>query len=95
MATRITQVNYDDDGSTMLRVEGEMYLEDALLLEKIAAEIHADLGSRIVFDLAELDLLDSESAAVLRRLSNTSGYEIIGMEIFVQSAVNEAEGRSR
>lgn len=95
MATKITQIDYDDDGATMLRVEGEMYLEDALLLEKIAAGIRSDLGSRIVFDLADLDLLDSEAAGVLKRLGSSRGYEIIGMETFVQSAINEAEGRSQ
>lgn len=95
MATRITQIDYDDDGSTMLRVEGEMFLEDALLLEKIAAEISSDLGMGVIFDLAELDLLDSESAAVLKRLNETPGYEIIGIETFLQTAIDEAEGRGR
>lgn len=95
MATKITQIDCDDDDATMLRVEGEMYLEDALLLEKIAAEIRSDPGSRVVFDLADLDLMDSEAAGVLKRLGNSRGYEIIGMEIFVQSAIDEAEGRGR
>ena len=40
---------------------------------------------------ADLDFLDSESATVLKRLEDSHGFEIEGMEIFVQSAVNDVE----
>lgn len=64
---------------------------DASLVEKIAAEARAETGHRIVIDLADLDLLDSEAASVLRRLADREGFSIDGGEIFLQSAVDMAE----
>jgi len=89
MATNITQILNDDQ--LMLRVEGDMMLDDALLLEKIALEMRSDLGRDITIDLADLDFLDSESAPVLKRLESEHGFAIEGMEIFLQSAIDSAE----
>ena len=91
MATKITQVDLPERRRTILRVEGEMFREDALLLEKIAGCIGPETGTNIIIDLADLDFLDSESASVLKRLQDENGYEIEGVEIFVQSAVDMAE----
>ena len=91
MATQITQIDLPERRRTILRVEGEMFLEDALLLEKIAGCIGPETGTNIVIDLADLDFLDSEAASVLKRLEDINGYEIEGVEIFLQSAVNMAE----
>ena len=91
MATKITQVDLPERRRTILRVEGEMFRDDALLLEKIAACIGPETGTNIIIDLADLDFLDSESASVLKRLQDENGYEIEGVEIFVQSAVDMAE----
>ncbi|MBA2334015.1 MAG: hypothetical protein M3449_08995 [Acidobacteriota bacterium] len=90
MATHITQID-DLDRGTILRVKGEMLLEDALLLERIAADVHSEQGADVTIDLAELDFLDSDSAQILKRLKDLQGYNVIGMEIFLQSAVNNAE----
>ena len=68
-----------------------MMLDDALLLERIASDIQTDLDTCVTIDLAELDLLDSEAAAVLRRLDQRVGFRIEGMETFLQTAVNAAE----
>lgn len=92
MPTHITQT--DIDGRTILRVEGDMLRDDATLLEKIALGMQEENGGTIVIDLADLDFLDSESAAILRRLQYEHGFEIQGMEIFLQSAVNSAERNS-
>lgn len=95
MATRITQIKNEENGSTILRLEGEMFLEDALLLESIARGLRSESGADITFDLADLDLLDSESGAVLKRLGDMPGFDIIGMEIFLQTVVNDAEKHDR
>ncbi len=95
MATHITQIDDKENGITILRVKGEMLLEDALLLERIAADLHSALGTKITIDLAELDFLDSESGQVIKRLKDDNDYNISGMEIFLQSAVNEVEKDSR
>lgn len=93
MPTQITQD--ESDGRMFLRVEGEMLLDDALLLEKIANSVRDESDLPVVIDLADLDFLDSESAQVLRRLEAKDGFEIFGMEIFLQSAVNSAERVNR
>lgn len=71
-----------------------MMLEDALLLEKIALEMRANNVGEVTVDIADLDLLDSESAPVLKRLQREHGFAIEGAEIFLQSAIDSAE-RSR
>lgn len=91
MPTQITQIEDSGRQRTILRVEGDMMLDDALLLEKIALEMRSESGDEIALDLADLDLLDSESAHILKRLTDEHGFEIEGMEIFLQSAVNDVE----
>jgi len=91
VATQITQIDLPDRKSIILRVEGEMLLEDALLLEKVATCLRNEASDRIIIDLADLDFLDSESASVLKRIEDLDGFEIEGVEIFLQSAVNMVE----
>jgi ketopantoate hydroxymethyltransferase len=61
MPTQITQVEDVERGKTILRVEGEMMYDDAVLLEKIALEC-ARKAAKLTLDFADLDFLDSESA---------------------------------
>jgi len=68
-----------------------MLLDDAVLLEKVATCLRNESGDKIVIDLADLDFLDSESASVLKRIEDNDGFEIEGVEIFLQSAVNKVE----
>ncbi len=91
MATHITQIDDNEHQTTILRVEGEMMLDDALLLERIASDIQTELDTSVTIDLADLDFLDSESAGILRRLDNQLGVRIQGIETFLQTAVNTAE----
>jgi anti-anti-sigma regulatory factor len=91
MATNIIQTISETDGRTILRVEGDMMLEDALVLEKIAREMRTDEQPMLTIDLADLDFLDSESAPVLKRLQAEDGLTIEGMVIFLQSAIDSAE----
>jgi anti-anti-sigma factor len=89
MPTQITQ--QESDGHMVLRVEGELLLEDAILLERITSEIRAETDKPVMIDLADLAFLDSESAAVLKRLAGDPQIELQGLEIFLQSAVDQAE----
>ena len=93
MATNITQSDADERQGTVFHVTGEMLLDDALLLERIASDTYECTEHPITIDLADLDFLDSDSAGILRRLSNRPGFRIEGMEIFLQSMVNEVEKR--
>ena len=94
MPTTITEVIDEERGKRLLRVEGEMLEADAILLEKIALEMREETGQNITLDLADLDFLDSESAPILQRMQREHGFEIEGIEIFVQTAVNQAENRN-
>ena len=94
MPTNITQSINETDGTLVLRVEGDMMLDDALLLEKLALEMRSHYGRALTVDLADLDFLDSESAPILRRLQSDHGFSIEGIEIFLQSAIDSAERKS-
>jgi len=89
MPTQITQ--RESDGRTYLQVEGDMLYDDALLIERIADEIHSDSGRHVTVDLADLAFLDSDSASILKRLDGKAGISIEGLEIFLQSAIDSAE----
>ena len=89
----MTEIVDVERGKTILRVEGSMMLDDAVLLEKIALAMRAESGRNLTLDFADLDFLDSESAPIIKRLEREHGFEIEGIEIFLQSIVNETEKR--
>ncbi|HVF46023.1 MAG TPA: STAS domain-containing protein [Pyrinomonadaceae bacterium] len=91
MPTQINQIDLPDRRRTILRVEGDMLREDALLLERVVDGIHASSGHSIVIDLADLDFMDSDAASVLKRLVDRDEIEIEGVAIFLQSAIDMAE----
>ena len=93
MPTNLTQIEDTERGKTILRVEGEMMEEDALLLEKIALDLREQSGQNMTLDLADLDFLDSDSAPILKRMQTEHGFEIEGIEFFVQNVINETENR--
>ncbi len=91
MSTVITQIEDAQRGRTILRVEGSMEFDDAILLEKIALDMRSSLNVPVVLDFADLDFLDSESAPVIKRLERVHKFEIQGMEIFLQKVINDTE----
>ena len=91
MPTQITQLDDVERNKTVLRVEGEMTFEDAILLEKIALEMREVGKDNIVLDLADLDFLDSDSAPVLKRMEHEHGFQIEGIEFFLQNVINDTE----
>lgn len=92
MATHITQTQDNETGRTILAVKGEMLLDDALLVERVARSMRKYNEGPILIDLADLDFLDSESAAVLKRLADDEeNFRLEGVEIFLQTAINAAE----
>ena len=93
MPTTLTQIEDVERGKTVLRVEGEMTEQDALLLEKIALDLREQSGNNLTLDLADLDFLDSDSAPILKRMQREHGFEIEGIEFFLQSVINETENR--
>lgn len=91
MPTSMTQVEDLERGKTLLRVEGSLMKEDAVLLEKIVLDMRQQLEKNITLDLADLDFMDSESAPILKRIEREHGFELEGLEFFLQKAVAESE----
>mgnify|MGYP003382054373 FL=1 len=91
MATQIKQIDDAVNGRTILRVSGELQYDDAVLLERIAVGVREETGTMVAIDLADIDLLDSDAAPILKRISETEGYAIEGVEIFLQSTIDQAE----
>ncbi len=93
MPTTLTQIEDVERGKIVLRVEGQMMEEDAILLEKIALDLREQNGQNLTLDLADLDFLDSESAPILKRMEHEHGFEMEGIEFFLQAVINETENR--
>ena len=91
MPTRITQLDAPELGSTVLRVEGSLYLADACVLEQLCRDIAQDSGHVVTLDLADLSFVDSESAGVLSRLRRESGVQLEGLHLFVQKVIELAD----
>jgi anti-anti-sigma factor len=91
MPTRITQLDEPERGSTILRVEGSLYLADARVLEMLCRDIEKDSGHTITLDLADLSFIDSESAGVLSRLRRERGVRLEGLHLFVQKVIELAD----
>ena len=94
MPTNIQQIEDIERGKMILRVEGEMTRTDAELLEKIALEMRGETGKNLTIDLADLHFLDSDGAPVLKRMADEHGFEIEGLLMFLQRAVEENEKRN-
>jgi len=91
MPTQITQLDDIERGRTVLRIEGQMLQEDATLLSRIARDLADETGRDVTIDVADLDFIDSEAATILKHLQTSNGFELIGVEILLQNAINEVE----
>ncbi|SRR5512139_2491676 len=91
MPTQIQKIISENGGSTIFRIAGEMFAEDARLLEKFSLEAVDSEGHDVTIDLADLTFMDSDAAGILRRLQEKTKLRIEGIEIFLQSAIDAAE----
>ncbi|MDQ3634530.1 MAG: STAS domain-containing protein [Aridibacter sp.] len=93
MPTKITQLEDAERKKSVLRIEGELLFEDAVLLEKIALDLREENEKNLTLDFADLDFMDSEAAPIIKRLEKEHGFEIEGFEFFLQKIVFETENR--
>jgi anti-anti-sigma regulatory factor len=93
MATVIKQVRDEARQLTTLQVGGEMFRDDAVLLVRIASDVRRETADKLILDLADLDLLDSEAAHVLQQAAEREEFIVEGIEIFLQGVIDDAEGR--
>ncbi len=94
MPTNITQIEDPERDKIVLRVEGELAFADAILLEKIALDLRDQTDKTLAIDLADLGFMDSEAAPILKRIEEKHGFEIEGLQFFLQKVVNETENRN-
>ena len=93
MPTNITQTERPD-GGIVLRVSGEMLLDDAVLIERIVRDARDGRDTPVVIDLADLDFLDSESAAVLRVLGGEPGIRSRASRSFCKASSTTSKNAS-
>lgn len=94
MPTQIKQIRDEARTTTIFRIEGEMMREDAVLIKNLVVDLLETPTESVIIDLADLDYLDSEGAHILSNLASFNRVTIDGIEIFLQTAVNEVERRS-
>ena len=95
MTTRITQIEEQEGGDAILRVEGWLSLEDAKLLEKVCHDLRERNGGGVRVDLSGLSFLEEESASLLCRLKGLPGVELEGARLFVRQVIEQAERNGR
>jgi len=76
---------------TVFKVEGTLYLRDAELLEKICKEVGNQTHRPVTLELAGLNYLDSESAAVLCRMKREQNVSLEGLHLFIAKVVELTE----
>src|SRR4030095_3718927 len=82
------------DCTTVLKVEGSLYLQDAELLERICRDLGAQNGQHLILDLADLSFLDSESASVLCRLKREQNVSLEGLHLFIAKVIELTEAEA-
>ena len=94
MTVKITKVN-DPQDRTVLKVEGKLMAQDAEMLERMFEVV--ENGQRAAVDLSGVTFIDSDGAAILRRLERKS-VELKGADFFIQSIIDaytkEGKGES-
>ena len=91
MPTQITQIDDPDRGMTVLRVEGQIVRDDAVLLARLARGLNDASHDHVAIDVADADFIDSEAASILKDLQTSYCIELTGIETLLQNAINEVE----
>ncbi|MFV0389406.1 MAG: hypothetical protein ACK5NT_11700 [Pyrinomonadaceae bacterium] len=93
MPTQIQQIADSESNKIVLRVKGEMLVEDVRLVSRIAADLISNGTDSVEIDLSDLNFLDSDSATMLRNLDADENIAITGIHYFLQKLVEENERR--
>ena len=90
MAIRITQIDDEKRKLAILRLEGKLRLADAEIVEQIFDEIQGQNNRNIEIDLTSISFIDSDSAAVLKRIEN-GGARLTGLDFFIRQVIETPE----
>lgn len=86
MTIRITQIDSEKRKRTILRVEGKLHEADAEIVEQTFENIRNRNGRKIEIDLTAISFINSDSAAVLRRIEKR-GAMLTGLDFFVRQVI--------
>lgn len=90
MTIRITQIDNEKRDLTMLRVEGKMHLADAEIVEQVFEDFRKQSGRKMEIDLTSISFIDSDSAAVLKRIEKR-GASLTGLDFFIRQVIETHE----
>lgn len=90
MTIRITKIVDEKRESAILRLEGKLHFADAEILEREFDEIQAQNDRKIDIDLTSISFIDSDSAAVLKRIENR-GARLTGLDFFIRQVIETPE----
>ena len=90
MTIRITQIDNEKQDLTILWVEGKLYLADAEIVEQVFEDFCRQNGRKIEIDLTATSFIDSDSAAVLKRIE-ADGASLTGLDFFIRQIIETQE----
>jgi anti-anti-sigma factor len=90
MPTRITQIDDEGTGRTILQVEGSVELADAELLRRLSTELLEKGIRSVTLDLTDITFLDSDGGSVLAQMKK-QGVVLEGIHSVVQKEIENAE----
>ncbi len=91
MTVKITQIDEAKD-VTVLKIEGKLAAEDAVMLTWVLARL--DSGQSVTIDMSGVTFIDSEGAAVIRSFEK-KGADLIGVDFFIRSVINAYSKRNK
>jgi anti-anti-sigma regulatory factor len=91
MTLRISQILDAERNSAVLRLEGTMSADEAVLLEGYCGDLARQSIPSITLDLEGLTFLDEESGAAIRRLRQAMGVTLIGSCLFTHEVIEGGE----
>jgi anti-anti-sigma regulatory factor len=95
MTVRISQIDEQESGRTILRVEGALLRKDAELLERLCSSLNQHAERSLVIDLSCITFLDSDSASVLCRLKEEQRIAFAGVHLFTRQMIESREKQGR
>jgi anti-anti-sigma regulatory factor len=90
MTVKITQIDEERMDKTILKIEGKLTNGDAEILEQTVDELAASGQDEFEIDLSGITFINSESAAVLKRLEQ-KGATLTGQDFFIQKVIETYE----
>lgn len=90
MTVKITQTD-EVKGLTVLKVEGKLAANDAVMLNEVFANLEA--GEAISIDMSGVTFIDCEGAEMISRLEE-KGANLVGLDFFIRSVIDtNSKGR--